>query len=161
MLRKFGFVVALFLLSALALCAQTSPSSGTPPAQTRPLNRGNGEPCWQVAGVEKSVMEQRWALERDTRSQVNTVCSDTSLTPQQKQQKAREIRQQARQKMDALMTPDQEKKLTTCQAERGMNHPGGGEGAGGCGEWSRQGPRRNGSGSNNGSSNPGGGSSPQ
>jgi hypothetical protein len=122
------------------------------------MNRGNGTPCWQVAGVEKSVMEQRWALERDTRSQVSAVCSESSLTPQQKQQKAREIRAQAKQKMEALMTPDQEKKLTACQQERGMSHPGGGEGGGGCGEWSHQGPRRNG---NNGSNNPSGSSSPQ
>jgi hypothetical protein len=161
MLRKFGFVVAPFLLFAWPLWAQTSPSSGTPPAQTRPMNRGGGVPCWQVAGVEKSVMEQRWALERDTRSEVSSVCSDTSLTPQQKQQKAREIRQQAKQKMESLITPDQEKKLTACQSERGMNHPGGGEGLGGCGEGLRQGPRRNGSGSGNNGSNPSGSSSPQ
>lgn len=71
-------------------------------------------------------MEQRWATERDTRSQVEAVCANSSLTPQQKQQQAREIRQQARQKMEGLVTPEQEKALTACQQERGMNHGGGG-----------------------------------
>jgi hypothetical protein len=87
-------------------------------------------------------MEQRWATERDTRSQVEAVCANSSLTPQQKQQQAHEIRQQARQKMEGLITPEQEKTLTACQQERGMNHAGGGtqsgahsEGAGACGEW--------------------------
>ena len=147
MFRKPGLAVASLLLSVWPFFAQTStpPSANPPansPAQTHPMNRGNDQPCWQVAGIEKSVMEQRWALERDTRSQISAACSDSSLTPQQKQQKAREIREQSRQKMIALVTPDQETKLTACQQERGMNHP---QGTGGCGDWSRQGPRRSGS----------------
>lgn len=121
------------------------------------MGRG-GTPCWQQAGIDKSVMEQRWALEKDTRSQVEAVCSNSSLTAQQKQQQAREIRQQAKTKMEGLVTADQEKALTACQQQRGMNHSGNGGGAhegsgaghegGGCGEWPHNGARPNGTGGN-------------
>lgn len=151
---------ASLLFSAFSLFAQTSPAPpANQPSQARP-GRAGGTPCWQKAGIEKSVMEQRWAIERETHSQVSAVCSNASLTPQQKQQQAREIRQQGKQKMDALMTPEQEKTLVACQQERGMNHPGGGgmrEG-GGCGEWSRGGSRP---GAANGNPPGGGSSAPQ
>ena len=164
MSRKVFFLAsAPILFSTLSLFAQTSNPPPSNPPQVRP-GRGNVEPCWQSAGIEKSVMEQRWAIERDTHSQVSTVCSNTSLTPQQKQQQVRELRQQSKQKMDALMTPEQEKTLVACQQERVMNHPAGGmrEG-GGCGEWSRPVSRPGAGPNGNTGSNPPGGtaSSPQ
>lgn len=124
-----------------------------------------GTPCWQQAGIDKSVMEQRWALEKDTRSQVEAVCSNSSLTAQQKQQQAREIRQQSKTKMEGLVTSDQEKALTACQQQHGMNHSGMGSGGsqpngagregGGCGEWPHNGARPNGAtGGTGGSGNP-------
>jgi len=156
--------------ASLLLCSATLLAQGTPPAgnPSQTGRRGNFEPCWQQAGIEKSVMEQRWATERDTRSQVEAVCSNTSLTPQQKHQQVQEIRQQARQKMEGLITPDQEKALRSCQQARGTNHGAGGgqggggahEGAGGgCGEWSHGGAHPGSGpnatpGSNGGNSNP-------
>jgi hypothetical protein len=146
MSRKiFSLAFACLLCGSATLLAQTTPPAGGP--TTQPGRRG-GEPCWQQAGIQKSVMEQRWAVERDTRSQVEAVCSNSSLTPQQKHQQVQEIRQQGRQKMEGLVTADQEKALTACQQQRGMNH-GGGNGAGGphegagggCGEWPRGGQR--------------------
>ena len=152
MMRKLLYPIAFLVLGALPLLAQSAPPNGNPPGQMR---NGRQEPCWQQAGIEKSVMEQRWSLERDTRSQVEAVCSNSSLTPQQKRQQVKEIRQQAHQKMEGLVTADQEKALTSCQQARGMNHPGGGSGAGahdgaggGCGEW--QGSRSHPGGSPNG-----------
>jgi hypothetical protein len=141
--KTFSFLTApLLLLSCTPMLAQSTPPPANPPAQTRMGGRG-GTPCWQQAGIDKSVMEQRWALERDTRSQVEAVCSNSSLTPQQKQQQAREIHQQAKTKMEGLVTADQEKALTACQQQRGMNHTGMGGGAGreggGCGEWPHHG----------------------
>lgn len=137
-----AWVMFVFVSASTCLIAQDSGApSGSPQGQPG-MRRAGGEPCWQVAGVEKSVMEQRWAIERDTHSQVSAVCSNTSLTPQQKRAQVQEIRQQGKQKMDALMTPEQEKSLVSCQQSRGMNHGGGGEHemGGGCGEWSRQRP---------------------
>lgn len=157
-------------VGALPMLAQTSSSSNNQQGQNGGGRRGNFTPCWQQAGIEKSVMEQRWAAERETRSQVEAVCANSSLTPQQKQQQAREIRQQAHQKMEGLITPAQEKTLTACQQERGVNHGGGGGQAGtqqeggGCGEWPHggqggQGWQRPGGSPNGGVGNSNGGAS--
>jgi protein CpxP len=155
------------LLCASPLLAQTTPPPANPTGQTGAARRGNFTPCWQQAGIEKSVMEQRWSIERDTRSQVEAVCSNSSLTPQQKQQQAKELHQQARQKIEALVTPDQEKALTACQQQHnggGNNHPGGGGGmrgeAGGCGEWPHNGQHPGGSGNSAPGSGNGGNSTP-
>lgn len=161
MLRKF-FCPAVLVLCTWPLLAQSAPPSNNPSGQPRAGRGGNSEPCWQQAGIEKSVMEQRWSIERETRSQVEAVCSNSSLTPQQKQQQAREIRQQARQKTEGLITADQEKALTSCQQARGMNHQSGGphEG-GGCGEWQGGGSRPGGSPNGaSGNSNAGGNNPP-
>jgi hypothetical protein len=172
MLRKIFcsqtcFAAAL-VFCASAMVAQTSapsPSSNPAPQQPQQMRRaGNGNPCWQQAGITKSVMEQRWEIERQTRTQVEAGCSNASLTPQQKKTQAQEIRESARIRVEGLVSPEQEKALTACQQERGMNHPGGG--MGGCGgEWNHQGQRPNGSpngapGNGNGGSNPSSGSAP-
>jgi len=142
MLKKSVWLV---FLCAVPLFAQDAPpANSTPPSQTQPMRRGHMEPCWQVAGIDRSVVEQRQSLERETHSQVEAVCSNSSLTPQQKRQQVREIRQQAHQKLEGLLTADQEKALTACQQQRGMNHPGGmGGGLAGCGEMPRGGSPTN------------------
>lgn len=156
---------AVLLVSTMPLLAQSTPPAANPPtnppAQNRPARRG-GETCWQQAGIEQSVMEQMHSIARDARSQVEAVCSNSSLTPQQRNQQAREIREKAMQKRQELITADQEKTLRACQQERrGENHPGNGsmheghEGMGGrgCGEMPRgashPGTPPNGSGSSN------------
>jgi hypothetical protein len=144
-LKMFSFLAGALLFCA-PLLAQGAPPPANPPAQTR-MGRRGAEPCWQQAGIEKSVIEQRRALERETRAQVEAVCSNSSLTPQQKQQQVREIHQQARRKMEGLITADQEKALNACQQARGMNHTGNGSGRherGGCGEWPHNGAQPNG-----------------
>jgi hypothetical protein len=100
----------------------------------------------QQAGIEKSVMEQIHSIAHEAHSEIENVCSNTSLTPQQKQQQVREIREKAMQKREGLLTADQQKALMTCQQARSGNHPAGGgpheghEGmGGGCGEMPRNG----------------------
>jgi hypothetical protein len=158
--RIFCSVVVMCagLLCSGPLLAQSTPPISNPPAnpqaQNRPARRG--EPCWQQAGIEQSVMEQIRTITREARSEVEAVCSNSSLTPQQKQQQAREIREKAMQKREGLMTADQEKTLKACQQEQHENHPGNGGmhqggmheggmhegmGGGGCGEMPRAGSR--------------------
>ena len=123
MLKKL-FCLLVFLLYAGLLLAQTSPSTNIPSSQTRPMRGGGQGACMQQAGIEKSVMEQIHSIVRDAHSQVESVCSNSSLTPQQKQQQVREIRERAMQKRDGLMTADQQKALMACQQARNANHAG-------------------------------------
>jgi len=140
MMRKL-FCPVVLLLCAGTMLAQSTPPTTNPPSQTRPMHRGGQENCMQQAGIEKSVMEQIHSIAHDAHSAIENVCSNTSLTPQQKQQQVREIREKAMQKREGLLTADQQKALMACQQARSGNHPGGGgpheghEGmGGGCGE---------------------------
>ena len=107
---------------------------------TRTTSRTNRrEPCWQVAGVPKSAMEQRRTISMQTRQEVEGVCANASLSAAQRQQRIREIHQQERLQMDALISPAQREAMHVCQQERGGEMHGGGgnliggHGAGPCG----------------------------
>lgn len=133
----FGFASpVLSLLLAYPLSAQTASSPASPRATTttRPARQ---TPCWQRAGISQSAMQQRKQIEENTHSQVESVCSDSSLTPQQKQQKIRQLRQEAQSQVQNLVTPQQEQALKSCRASRGEGpHVGAihGGGVGPCGE---------------------------
>jgi hypothetical protein len=105
----------------------------------RPVQRVRQERCWQEAGVSKAAMEQRRSIEQSVRGQIASVCANSSLTPQQRQQQIRQIREQARQQMEALISPQQQEAMKSWQASRGHGgggvHVGGGHGGmGPCGE---------------------------
>lgn len=144
----FSPLVLALMLAGLSLLAsapraraQTAPVRGQVPVPGRPSATPRQEPCWQVAGISKTAMEQRHSIEQSVHSQVEAVCADSSLTQQQRQQKIRQIHEQAKQQMDALVTPQQMQELRSCQQARnhgGGAHLGGGHAAGGghgpCGE---------------------------
>jgi Spy/CpxP family protein refolding chaperone len=135
--KWYGFAVAaLSLLSTYPLAAQTAPSSVSPRGATA-IRPAHQSPCWQQAGISQSAMQQRKQIEEGTHSQVESVCSDSSLTPQQKQQKIRQLRQEAQKQVEGLITPQQEQALKSCRASRGEGPRMGGTHAGGggpCGE---------------------------
>jgi hypothetical protein len=156
LLCSLALPLCTVLLGAGPLLAQnTPPPTSNAPLRAHPGRRVNAEPCWQLAGIDKSVMEQRSAIERDTHSQVEGVCSNSSLSPQQKRQQIREIRTQAHQKMEGMITAEQQNALTSCQQQRSPNRPGNaGSGArGDCGEMAGTGLGAGGT-SKDGSGNP-------
>jgi hypothetical protein len=109
--------IALVLGMSLTASAQVPVRPAPTPVPAKPRL----EPCWQVAGIPKSVMDQRNLITRETHQQVETVCANTSLTPQQKQQEIKQIHQQEKQKMEGLITPDQQSAMRACQQERNPN----------------------------------------
>ena len=135
----------LFALVLFATALAAGARAGAQTAPVRPTNpnpRPHQEPCWQVAGISKSAMEQRRTIAENTRSEVQSVCADTSLTVAQKHEKIRQIREQAKGQEEALVTPEQMQALHSCQASRGHSTGGvhmgggGGHGSGPCGELS-------------------------
>lgn len=146
------FAVVVFALSQHAT-AQTPPVRVPEPLPRHPGTVPHSpnqrqEPCWQVAGISKSAMEQRRVIQQRARSEVEAVCADPSLSPQQRQAKIRQIHEQTKQEVDALVSPQQMQQLRSCQMSRnhGGGHPGGGHpsaggGHGPCGQMpSRSGP---------------------
>jgi len=136
--------IILFLSSALPGRAQTGQAQHPPQARVRQ------EPCWQQVGISKEVIEQREAMSRDTHSQVESVCADSSLTPQQKKEKIHEIRQEGKQKTEGLIGQQQLEQLQACQKERGTNRPSSvgakPQGGGPCGEMTSPGGNHPGAG---------------
>jgi len=134
-----GIFLAAPLSAQVRVPRVTAPGSGTKPAATGTQHQ---PPCWEQAGISKAAMQQRRQIQQETQSQVQAVCADSSLTPQQKAAKIREIHQQAHQQSEALITPAQTEAMKACQQERAANaphppvpHPGTPHpGAGPCGE---------------------------
>ena len=139
------FVVVVFAPLSRHAAAQSAPIRIQEPMPPHPRGVARGaqprqEPCWQVAGISKGAMQQRQAIQQRTRSEVEAVCAEASLTPQQRQEKIRQIRQQSKAELDALVSPSQMEELKSCQMSRnhggghGGAHPGVGAGHGPCGE---------------------------
>jgi len=135
----WGKTVFLSLASGIVLsagaAAQAPIRGGTTPGAAPGTLSGRAEPCWEVAGISKSAMEQRRAIAEQVRGEVETVCTNSALSPEQKGEQIKQIRERERQEMEGLITPTQESVLKACQQERG--HVGtrhGVHGAGPCGE---------------------------
>src|SRR5437879_13675047 len=141
-------VIVVLNLSPATLLAQAAPSAKVHNKPTAPVARmqaAHEKPWWEVAGISKSAIAERRRIEQETRSQrsqVQSVCNDSSLNEQQKREKIREIRQQSHQQIEALISPQQQEALKACQSERtAARGPSAGHGAGGihrgggpCGE---------------------------
>lgn len=125
----YGIAFALIMLAISVSAQDTSPDNSTPPTP----HRGGMPPCLRQAGVSMSVLEQLRSIAQDARSQVQNVCSDASLTPQQRRQQLGEIHRQSHLKMEDLVTPEQRKAFIACRQRRGertnvewFERPGGG-----------------------------------
>src|SRR6266487_632621 len=122
MSKTFLWFIAAIILS---LCsAQPSGAQvNNPNAPRTPQAKVREEPCWQKVGITKEANEQRDAIALDTHSQVQAVCSDSSLTPQQKKQKIQQIHKESKQKVGGLISDQQQEELHACQKERAANQP--------------------------------------
>ena len=142
---KIALPFSTFLFAAVVFAPLGSAKGQSIPVPVHPgpvarAPQVHQPPCWQEAGISKSAMEERQAIQRRTRAEVEAVCAETSLTPQQRQQKIQQIHQQAKQELDALATPQQLEALKSCQMSRNhggahpVGHPVAGGGHGPCGE---------------------------
>ena len=152
-LRLFAGVACLVVLSAGVMAQVHSSSTAGQGSSTAPSSRrGRQQPCWQQVGVSQAAEQQHKQIEESTRSQVEAVCSDSSLSQQQKQQKIRQLHEVARKQVEGLLSPQQEQSMKACREQRGAGRGTGGhgmhgggarDGGGPCGEMT-SGPRSSG-----------------
>lgn len=135
-------------LSFISVIGQPIPASAQIRTVRPPITTGrkvstapHQEPCWQEAGISKSTMEQRRSIQQSARAEIQSVCANSSLTPQQRREQIRAIHERTRQQMEESITPQQREALKSCQEARRATHPagggfhgGGGGGQGPCGE---------------------------
>ncbi len=114
-------VIVVLNLSPATLLAQAAPPAKVHNKPTAPVARmqaAHVKPCWEVAGISKSAIAERRRIEQETRSQVQSVCNDSSLNEQQKHEKIRELRQQSQQQNEGLISPQEQEALKAWQKER-------------------------------------------
>src|SRR6266536_2879502 len=102
MSKTFLGLIAAIIFSLCSAQPSGAQVNNNPNAQHTPQAKVHEEPCWQKVGITKEAKEQRDAIALDTHSQVQAVCSDSSLTPQQKKQKIQQIHQESKQKVGGL-----------------------------------------------------------
>ena len=128
-LRRGAFVILCAGLFAVVCAGDQQPASAPTAAPHSGTTGAKGpasqkvEPCWEQAGISKSVMEQRKSIQESTRSQVQAVCNETNLTEQQKREQIRQIRRTAQEKVNAMISPAEREQLETCQRARHANGP--------------------------------------
>ena len=130
--RRTRIYAILFVgLFALISRGAQQPAKGSASQKT--------EPCWERAGISKSAIEQRRSIQESTRSEIQAVCSQPNLSEEQKREKIHQIRQAAREKADAMISPAERQQLEACQhahhagGPKMGGHPAGGDPCAGLG----------------------------
>jgi hypothetical protein len=119
----------IFLLASAPLGAQAgqdasqaAPSKPAPQAAPRPpALPGQGtpsSPCWQQVGISRRSIRLWALLENDIKSEIALVCTNTSLTPAEREAKARQIRKQGDERGEKVISSDERAMLKACGAER-------------------------------------------
>jgi Spy/CpxP family protein refolding chaperone len=65
---------------------------------------------------------QMKTLHQDMKQQRESIMNDQSLTPDQKKQKMKEFRKSQSEKVNAILTPDQQQKMKELRKQRMKNH---------------------------------------
>src|SRR5258708_6814470 len=123
--------LAMFLVSLLlASCAAfAQDSTQTPPAATAPKHeRTHGDRAEQrLKRLNKKLnltddqKEKIKPILQDEDKQLTDLESDTTLTPQQKHKKTREIRMSSKSQVEAILTPEQKEKMPSARAHQGRH----------------------------------------
>jgi len=119
----------IFLLACAPLDAragqdasQATPSkSATQAAPQPPALPGQGEPsapCWQQVGISRRTVRLWALLEHDIKEEIVLACTNTSLTPADREAKAQQIRKQGDEKVDKVISSDKRAALKACGAGR-------------------------------------------
>jgi hypothetical protein len=120
-----GFPVYAQAPSAPTVPPASTPAPATPSAPRSTLQRmpqfsgrRRQKPCWQQAGVTTEAMQKISVIRGNTRTQITAVCTDDSLSHQQKLDKIAGVRKSANQERDALIPPRQREAIHQCELAR-------------------------------------------
>jgi Spy/CpxP family protein refolding chaperone len=124
MIRKFTvrktFFAALVMAATASLVLAQGPGFGGP----RP---GPGGPGMGAAGIGPKIAQQLGLSDaqksqiqnylKDSRSQLEVLRNDTTLTPDQRRTQAQQIRQTTKDKVQSVLTPDQQTQLAQLRTQ--------------------------------------------
>jgi Spy/CpxP family protein refolding chaperone len=129
MLKFVNVAMATVLLVGFLAVAQDSTPSTPPPPTKQKRTHGQLDPAdKRLRRLSKRINltdEQKEKIRpilQDEQKQLAGLDSDTTLTPQQKHKKMREIRMSSRSRMDPILTPEQKEKMPSRGAGAGGHH---------------------------------------
>jgi Spy/CpxP family protein refolding chaperone len=94
--------------------------------------------------LTEAQKEKIRALQKEQRDQADKIRQDTGLTPEQRREKMRALREENDKKMKEILTAEQYQKWQELRQSRpGAANRGPGQGPGAAGERPRRGPRAN------------------
>lgn len=129
-----GILTVLFSVFSLAQSSQSAPPSAPPadsaqspdsPNQAEPngppVRRSRTTrkpPCWSVVHIPPEFVNERWQMEENAHQKINGVCSDSTLSAEQKSAKINEIKAKTDQEVAKLIPSKQLEALKACEAGR-------------------------------------------
>ncbi len=154
---RFGYVgLLLLMLSSLGVAQspEVSPNddkSSQPTAQSpaespdadtggdetaaRPRRRARPIPCWRQAGLTPEMVNQRWKLEDAQKNRIAAVCSEPSISAQQRHERIQQIQVETDQAIARLIPTKERQAFNQCQSEleKSRRHPADQKDLGPCG----------------------------
>lgn len=117
---------ALLGAPALAQAGNGEPASGTADAN----HEGRKGKAFEQLGLTDQQKQQLKQMHEETRKQMQAIKNDSSLTPEQKKAKVRELHMQSKTKMDSILTAEQQQKMKELRGKHRRGHRGHGRRAG-------------------------------
>lgn len=116
MIRKFK--PAKLVLAAVVIFALAAAGFAQRPAGPRPGGPGGfGPRLAQELGLTDTQKQQIQDYLKDSRSQLEVLRNDTTLTPEQRRAQAQQIRQNTQARLKSVLTPDQQSKAEQLRAD--------------------------------------------
>ena len=122
--RFFTFILSGAMVLPIAALAQTaSTASGDNAAQTQSEKRGErGEKFAKELNLTPEQQADLKSIRENMKQQAQAIKNDSSLTPDQKKAKFKELRKSSHEQMMAKLTPDQQTKFKEMKKEHRGHH---------------------------------------
>jgi Spy/CpxP family protein refolding chaperone len=128
MKATMSLIAALALASTAATSLAQTPSPAACEGASGKKNHEKGGKgrlaSLNLTPDQKAKMD---VLRADLRTRVGTINSNAALTPEQKKEQIKSLRQANRTQVEAILTPDQLAQLKKAKTERKEHHKAGGE----------------------------------
>lgn len=122
MKKVFLFVTAALLFAATSNAQVQRNSSNSQRVQSDSARHGRNGKMMNELNLSQDQKTQIKSLHQENKQQRDAIKNDASLTPDQKKQKMKELHQSQSDKMNSILTPDQQAKRKQMMAERKQNH---------------------------------------
>lgn len=125
LVQRHSSIALLFLALGLPLFAQSTDTTQNSPSEDQPVrHRARGQaPCWRQAGMTPDMVNRRWKLEDQQKTQIAHVCTEPSTSAQQKHDKIEQIHADTDRALAQLIPVKELKAFNKCQAEVDQRHP--------------------------------------